>query len=65
MAQRLFSAVDRACWQSPARLSHKSGSPVSSPVLLDQPSKANAAMPFAPMAFDLQQVELALQLRQE
>jgi hypothetical protein len=31
MAQRLFSAVDRACWQSPARFSHKSGSPVSAP----------------------------------
>src|SRR5205814_4101232 len=31
MAQRLFSAADRACWQSPARLSHRSGSPVSAP----------------------------------
>src|SRR5437764_5772449 len=31
MAQRLFSAADRACWQSPARLSHKSGNPVSAP----------------------------------
>jgi hypothetical protein len=56
----LFSAVVRAFGQSPARLSHKTGQPGIGPVLLDQPSKVDAAMSFAAISFDLQEFELAL-----
>jgi hypothetical protein len=35
-----------------------------SAVFLDQSGKPDAAMPFAPMALDVEQVELALQLGQ-
>ena len=59
MAQRLWTAVECTIARE---ASHKSGNPVSAPVLLDQARKADPPAPLTAMARDVEHGQLALQL---